>query len=73
MCTHPADFAVVSLGRLLLEVLPLLELLGVGEGHAVDALQGLGVRLTLPVGGRVLQQADSGTAGQSGGGKRQNE
>ena len=46
---------MVPFGGLLLEVLPLLELLGVGEGDAVDALEGLGVRLALPVGGRVLR------------------
>jgi len=33
-----ADLAVVALGRLLLEVLPLGELLLVGEGDAVDPL-----------------------------------
>jgi len=48
------DFAVITLSRLLLKFLPLLELLRVGERDAVDALQCLSVSLTLPVGRGVL-------------------
>lgn len=50
---HP-DLAVVPLGGLLLEQLPLLHQLVVGEGDAVDPLQGLGLAVALPVGGAVL-------------------
>ena len=50
----PPQLAVVSLGGLLLEHLPLLQLLLVREGDAVDPLEGLSVRLALPVGGGVL-------------------
>lgn len=49
-----ADLAMIALGRLLLELLPLLELLVVGEADAVDPLQHLGVRLALPIGRRVF-------------------
>ena len=52
--THFADLAMVSVLGLLLEVFPLLEHLGVGEGDPVDPLEGLHVRATLPVCGRVL-------------------
>lgn len=45
------QFPVVALGCLLLPLLPVLHLLGVRERNAVDALQGLGIRVTLPVGG----------------------
>ena len=33
-----SQLAMVSLGRFLLEMLPLLELFGVREGHAIDTL-----------------------------------
>ena len=52
--THPAQFPMVSLCCLLLEVLPLLELFAVGEGDAVDPLESLRLVVALPVGGRVL-------------------
>lgn len=52
--TYPADLAVVALSGLLLELDPLLQLLGVGEGNAVHALQRLGLVVALPVGRRIL-------------------
>jgi hypothetical protein len=45
---------VVPVLGLLLELLPLLEQLGVREGDPVDPLQGLHVRLPLPVCGGAL-------------------
>ncbi|KAF9803579.1 hypothetical protein SFRURICE_008734, partial [Spodoptera frugiperda] len=45
--TYLANLPVVPLGGLLLYVLPLLELLGLRERHAVHSLQTLRVRLTL--------------------------
>ena len=52
--THPANLSVVTLGRLFLEVFPLLELFGVWEGNAVNSLEGLCICFAFPVGGRVL-------------------
>jgi hypothetical protein len=46
---------VISLGRFLLERLPLLQLLRVRERDAVDTLQRLGLGVSFPVGGRILQ------------------
>jgi hypothetical protein len=48
------DDTVVTLGGLLLEVNPLLEELLVGEGDTVDALQGIVLGISSPVGGGVL-------------------
>lgn len=53
--SHPSNLPVVSLGSLLLDLLPLLQLLGVGEGNPVDPLQGLSIRLALPVSGGILR------------------
>ena len=53
--TYASQFAMVSLRRLLLDLLPLLELLRIGERDAVDALQAFPVGLALPVGRRILQ------------------
>jgi len=53
------DLAVIPLGRLLLQLLPLLELLGIGERDAVDTLQSLSVGLALPVRGGVLGDLQS--------------
>lgn len=36
--THPANLSVVTLGRLFLEVFPLLQLFGIWEGNAVNSL-----------------------------------
>ena len=58
---HLADLAVVSVPGLLLEDLPLLQHLGVGEGDAVDPLERLHVRAALPVRGRVLGGRGRGT------------
>ena len=44
-----AELTVVPLGRLFLEILPLLQLLGVWEGDAVHPLQGLSLAVSLPV------------------------
>eukprot|EP00053_Salpingoeca_punica_P013384 m.120929 g.120929 ORF g.120929 m.120929 type:complete len:748 (-) comp16189_c0_seq1:23-2266(-) len=52
-----ADLAVVALGSLLLQNLPLLEQLFVRERNAIDALQALSIGLALPVGGRGLQNS----------------
>eukprot|EP01136_Pigoraptor_vietnamica_P037807 Opistho-1_new@106270 len=49
-----ANLAVVSLGRLLLQLLPLGELLGVRERNAVHALQRLGLSVAFPVRSRAL-------------------
>ena len=57
---HLADLTVVSVPRLLLEDLPLLQHLGVREGDAVDPLEGFHVRTALPVRGRVLGGAGGG-------------
>ena len=54
MRSYPAKFAVVPVLGLLLELLPLLEQLGVREGDPVDPLQGLHVRLPLPICGGAL-------------------
>jgi hypothetical protein len=51
-----ADFAVISFGRFLLEMLPLFELLRVRKGNAVDSLQTLAIRVALPVGRGVFGQ-----------------
>mmetsp|Transcript_14766 Transcript_14766/g.40378 ORF Transcript_14766/g.40378 Transcript_14766/m.40378 type:complete len:603 (-) Transcript_14766:35-1843(-) len=53
-----ADGAVVALLGLLDAEEVLLELLGVGEGHAVHALQRVVASLALPVGGRVLHDGE---------------
>ena len=53
------DLSVVTLGSLLLEVLPLLQLLGIWERDTVDSLQALAVRVALPVRRGVLGQSES--------------
>jgi len=55
-----ADLAMVSVLGLLLEVLPLLQHLGVGEGDPVDPLEGLHVGAALPVCGGVLGRGGGG-------------
>ncbi len=56
--TYLANLSVVSLGGLLLEVLPLLELLAVRKRDTIDALQALSVAVALPVRRRVLGQLE---------------
>lgn len=51
------QLAMVTLGSFFLELLPLLQLLGVREGHAIDTLQRLRLTLALPICGGVLQQS----------------
>lgn len=54
--THLSDAPVVPLGSLFLGTLPGGQLLGAGEGDAINALQGLSGGVSLPGGGRVLQR-----------------
>mmetsp|Transcript_24387 Transcript_24387/g.77250 ORF Transcript_24387/g.77250 Transcript_24387/m.77250 type:complete len:588 (-) Transcript_24387:95-1858(-) len=61
-----ADRAVVALLGLLLQRLPLAELLLVGEGDAVHALQLVVARLAEPVGGRVFGQLEGLDAARAG-------
>lgn len=53
------ESAVVVLASLLLELLPLLQQLGVGEGDTVDTLKSIVVRRTEPVAGRVLGDGEA--------------
>ena len=53
-----ADFAVITLGRLFLEVLPFLQLLAIRKRDAVYTLQTLAVTVAFPVGARVLGQLE---------------
>lgn len=43
-----SQLAMVSLGRLLLEILPLLQLFRIRKGYAINALQGLCIAFALP-------------------------
>lgn len=53
------QLAMVSLRSFFLELLPLLELLGIRERYPVDTLQRFGLTLPFPISGRVLEERDS--------------
>lgn len=55
-CSYPAQFAVISVLGLLLELLPLFEHFGVRKGDSVDPLEGFHVCFPLPVSRRILVQ-----------------